>query len=294
MNIINFKLNSFTLKVYRKLLKNIRVPSKYISLLSQKEQAPFTYVTLCGEHHVDMLQESLLSVISSWNKIPTFHIYSDGSMSCEAVREKFSWLGINLKVSPWEDSLNTFDPITEEKVIEFARKHVMGKKFAIILSSGRSGASFWCDSDVLWYKNLSLENELTNNQSFTITASADYQPSYSKNLTKIYPQLLQSPYVCAGIVFLSGDMMKNADLSDMLTESIAAPDHFSEQTMVARVVIENGVNIWSKDEIACYEHDKDSVFSPTYNGKNWSARHYVSPVRHLFWRDAFYSRLFKK
>lgn len=281
------RIDLFLMKVYRVLLRNTSFspPAQLVS--KNDDQANFTYVTLCGVHHYDMLRESLLSVARSWTSLPSFIIYSDGSMSCEDIEAKFSWLGKRLSVLSWEDTLNEFDPVNEKDIIDYANLHVMGKKFAIILSNGRKQPTFWCDSDVLWYSDFFIDY---NEDDFFMKGSADCEMSYSKNLVDLYPSLLQPPYVCAGIVFISGDMMKKVNLTSMLKQAISSPDHFSEQTMVARTVLESGANIWDPNEIACVITDVRSVM-PTFIKKKWIARHYVSPVRHLFWRDAFSLRV---
>lgn len=274
--------NLLSEKGYRNILKV--VPSHIPKAIGKTD---FTYITLCGAAHVPMLRESILSLLNSWSNIPSFIIYADGSITTDQLKENFKWLGSRLTVLDWTACLSDFDPITEKYIIDFARKHVMGKKFAVILSNGRKRPSFWCDADVLWYSDFHIEPFSKN--SFQIIASSDYQPSYSKNLVSIYPKLLNSPFICAGIVFINGDMLSNADLTEMLKVALDAPDHFSEQTMVARTVIESNGQLWDPEIIACYESDKYSLF-PTYINKNWTARHYVSPVRHLFWRDAFFRR----
>lgn len=281
--------DSFSEKAYRNLLKVIPLYFAH----GQEKLAPgsscnFTYVTLCGRSHIPMLRESLLSLVRNWTVVPPIIIYTDGSVDVNVLKIEFKWLEPKLQVKHWKECLREIDPITERNVIDFACKHVMGKKFAIILSNGRKQPSFWCDADVLWFADFNINS--IQAKSFQIIASADYQPSYSKNLLPFYPNLLAAPYVCAGMVFINGDIMSKVDLSKMLEVALNEPDHFSEQTMVARTVVETGGKLWADDDIVCFESDKGS-FMPTYINKSWVARHYVSPVRHLFWRDAFFKRL---
>jgi hypothetical protein len=68
------------------------------------------------------------------------------------------------------------------------------------------------------------------------------------------------------------------------------PYYFTEQTFFAIAAKLLSADMWRFNEIALFESDRFKL-GPSYIGKNWFARHYVGPVRHLFWRDSFYKRL---
>ncbi len=65
---------------------------------------------------------------------------------------------------------------------------------------------------------------------------------------------------------------------------------FTEQTIMAEAVFQVGCIAWNIEMVRMFNDDEFTI-KPTYLGKKWIARHYVFPIRHLFWRDALAARL---
>ena len=256
-------------------------------VLDKMPKVDINLVSLCGVKHSNYLRESLISLVNNWKSLPNIKIFSDGTISIDELKSKFKWLGKHAEFFHWQDCLKELDPEKDKSIIQYAQKHIMGVKFATIITNARKYPTLWCDSDVLWYGDFSYTRHQGD---FYLKASRDYQQSYSKDLISFSPLLNKPPFVCAGFLLLNGDLTKVIDLNQMLAVALSNPDHFSEQTMIAYSTLITGANLWDKEEIACFDSDR-YTFKPSFVNKNWIARHYVSPVRHLFWRDAFFYRL---
>lgn len=230
-----------------------------------------------------MLNVSILSLVKSWKAIPKFKIYSDGTISPGEIKRKLAWLGPAVEVADVESCYDELTLPDEDHFKSFAERHVMGKKLLVILCNARKHPILWSDSDVLWFRDFSR----SLHPQLCLKMSRDYQPSYSPAFYDKYSELSAPPYLCAGFLFLAGDLSKKVDLFDMVNVAIERPDHFSEQTIIARAAKLLRSENWSAEEIACFESDKDSLI-PDYWSRPWIARHYVGPVRHLFWRDALF------
>lgn len=274
--------------VYRLILKSLPKPS-----LTSKPLQNLTLLTMAGYKHFDLLQESLFSLHSTWSFLPKIHVVSDGTITPLKMEKALQWWPGAKSFSSWDESILYHQQRERYALIEFASSNVMGKKLAIILQFGEQGPTLWCDSDILWFKELSILPLLEKSGLLlpVLKIAEDYQPSYDKNLIKNgLEHLYKPPYRNAGLIYLHGDLINSCNLQPLLELAAQKPCDSAEQTIFAEAAYRLGSDIWSRSEIACFADDTSSAI-PNYSGKKWTARHYVGPVRHLFWRDAFMLRL---
>ncbi|HVE80299.1 MAG TPA: hypothetical protein VNA89_15650, partial [Gemmatimonadaceae bacterium] len=125
----------------------------------------------------------------------------------------------------------------------------------------------------------------------TLRASRDYQPAYDLDLAGEDTALLASPpYINTGVTFLQGDLLAAIDLARPLRVAAERYNHFAEQTILALAARRLAAPTWAPSVVACFQDDHQSL-AVTYRDRSWVARHYVGPVRHLFWRDALALRV---
>lgn len=272
---------------YRLMLKVLPPP-----LAPSKPEQDLTLVSMCGAKYIELLQQCLLSLYQSWTFLPKLHIVSDGSATLAELEKALRWWPGTKTFSSWEDSVAYHRERGRTSIVEFAQSNVLGKKLAVILKAAEQGPTLWCDSDILWFKELSsIPKEDGTSTLPVLKISEDYQPSYDPRLLEHGLKHLDCPpYRNAGLIYIRGELLKHCRLQPLLDLAAEESCHVTEQTIFAEANYQLGSGIWLRDEIACFSDDREVVL-PQYGGKNWVARHYIGPVRHLFWRDAFMLRL---
>jgi hypothetical protein len=276
-----------TRTAYRLVLKVFPKPQT-----PPKPEQDLTFVSMCGGKHLGLLQECLLSLYDAWSILPKLHIVSDGSVTISELQQALRWWPGTKTFSLWEESVAYHNERGRQSIVEFAQSNIMGKKLAIILKAGEQGPTLWCDSDILWFKEFSSipKHDETSNLP-VLKISEDYQPSYDPRLIEYGLRHLDCPpYRNAGLLYIQGELLKHCNLQPLLDLAAEQPCNDAEQTTFAEANYQLNSGIWLRDEIACFSDDRE-VNLPRYGGKNWVARHYVGPVRHLFWRDALLLRL---
>jgi hypothetical protein len=214
--------------------------------------ADFTFLSMTGRTHLEMLNQCLISLHNNWTKRPALILYSDGSLKPEDIQKKLSWWKGSLQVKSHEDILTWTKKSGSVGLNDFAHKEAVGRKLGCILKEAEKTTILWCDTDILWYKDLPYE---PSNLPLIFKTSEDYKAELSVYWEKIGNH----------------------------------PNHFTEQTFLAIASKLLGGEVWSMTEVACFQSDRFDL-KPSFQKQPWVARHYVGPVRHLFWKDAFFNR----
>ncbi|MEH2042103.1 hypothetical protein [Nostoc sp.] len=260
--------------------------------VSPKPEIELMFLTMTGAKHLPFLQQCLFSLYTSWSSIPKLQIVSDGSITISKLEEALAWWTGTKSFSYWEESVSYHRQKGCESVAQFAEKNLLGKKLAILLEFGKCGATLWCDNDILWFKELpGLPLKDQDSDLPILKVSEDFMASYDIDiLEQSLSHLYSPPFINTGLVFLKGDLLQASNLDHLLKIAAENSEFHTEQTIIAEAAYQLGNSTWSPEEIACFAKDKFSITS-NYAGKQWAARHYFSPVRHLFFRDAFALRL---
>lgn len=257
-----------------------------------RPQAEFSLITLCGAKQLLMQQQSLRSMANAWREIPRLVAVSDGSLSASEISAALGWWPA--PVTP----LMPADVSAEARrsghtlLANWAERALFGLKFAAVINAGSRGASLYCDGDVLWFRDVrpviaAIENSA---DSVVFSMAEDYQPAYDLAVARVLCSdvATHAPYRNAGVMYLRGNLLDVTDLRPAITA--AGQSHFAEQTTFAVAADRLASPVIPRSVIACHQHDADSL-RVTYRGTDWVARHYVGPVRNLFWRDALALRL---
>jgi hypothetical protein len=259
--------------------------------LPRKPESDTVALFLTGKRHLGLLRESLLSLYRACRILPRIRVVSDGSVEPSELREFLRWWPATLRVCGARELIAAHECRGRQRVADFARFHVMGVKMAAVLEACAAAPVLYCDVDVLWFHDPAAL-EAAGERSAGVTMCPDYQMSYDRALIdRLGLHRLESePYLNAGLMSIRGDLWAETELERWLGEALKDYNFFSEQTLFAALAKAGAAPAWSQSQVACFDSDRGSL-GPTYRGTQWVARHYVTPVRHLFWRDALAIRV---
>lgn len=252
---------------------------------------PLTFLTFGGAAHRAMLRECLLSLSRSWPRLPRVRVASDGSLDLPQVRRDLrGWKG-EIEVVAWRELTARLDAPCFAALLRFAERDAMGRKMAAVVATALEGPTLYSDVDLLWFRHPPTLDRLLAAPGPALALSPDCRPSYDSRLVPSrLPELGAPPYYCAGLLFAQGDFLAAGDVADLLDFAAERGIGVTEQTALAEACRQLGGSTWPAAEIALFEDDRAS-HGPSFRGRPWAARHYVGPVRHLFWRDALALRL---
>jgi len=247
-------------------------------------EAPFVFITMAGAGLLDMLREQLASICCSWSVRPRLVICSDGSVPPSAIERSLAWWRGPKEVMVWQDSQAWARREGFERVAAFCESEPVGKKLAFALhQSSRFPDCVWSDADCLWFRDLAKPSGA---EDAWFAACRDYQPAYDRGFPGFTAAMdIRPPFVNSGVMWFHGHPLTNAKVRDSLGDLPAEVNHFTEQTWVALNVMRHGFPLFETEQIYCSQDDQKSL-RLSFMGRPWSARHYVGPVRHVFWRDA--------
>jgi hypothetical protein len=210
----------------------------------------------------------------------------DGTIDSRDVKKAVPWWPGEMEIQSWEVYAHSLAKKGHSDILTYAQRELFGKKLACILASAEIGPTLYSDTDVLWFSEPSLPS---SSAAITIRMSVDDVYSYDFSLLEHLNcrDILKRPPLNAGIVFVDGPALEVPLIHEAVTRVAQFPHNFSEQTILALAGNYLGDH-WPAEEIAIFTTDKDRLIRPgTYpRFRNWVARHYVSPVRQLFWIDA--------
>ncbi|MGA2270730.1 MAG: hypothetical protein ABSH44_19830 [Bryobacteraceae bacterium] len=233
-----------------------------------------------------MLQVSLRTMLHAWPQLPALRVVSDGSATVDELKAALQWWQNPLEVHAWEE----FAPSGNARSTLagcWAARHPLGRKLAV-LQAIDCHPSLWMDTDLLWFGGLPAEAGGGRNEAALIVAT-DQFCAYAPELFAIArAELSPQPYMNSGLILLRRPLGELVDIERLLASAYpdSAPHLWTEQTLIALAARRHG-RVWSREEIAINVWDVHQL-RPTFKGKRWSARHYTTPARDLFWRDAWW------
>lgn len=243
-------------------------------------------ITLCGEAQLPMLRHSLTSISQSWHSFPeTTTVVSDGSLSSRTIRAALDGIPTNLSVDTVGEYCRHQQMAGRHVLADFAKLHPWNAKLAVFVKESEQGRFLWCDTDVLFFDDLSARIA-SFRKGALIRACRDYMYCYDAHIQAQLPaSLLDQPPVNAGFVLAEGISYDALDLEKHLFYSRDHWSAYTEQTILAFCLQQMQGSYWADDEMIITEDDSPEVLgNPASHG--WRGRHYISPHRHLFWRDA--------
>jgi hypothetical protein len=275
---------------FGKLVKLLAITCRFIRFKHDYYKKPsgnFCYLTICNKESISMVRVSLYSFLKHNNKKPEkVIIISDGSWNPDDGQKYFSDFKISFVFENWNVSADYHLKKNRLSLHTWAQKQIWGKKFSAITQYAESSLVIFSDPDVLWYKNLILEEDFKKENILKISMdnSHNYDTELIKKMQAEY--LFDLPPVNCGIVLIKGDLYKvSAKIHVAVNIEAETPGKFSEQTVFALLMSEFG-QLWSDNEITA---DINDILSPLFRISNYSekliARHYVWKLKWLYWRD---------
>ena len=259
--------------------------------LKKKDLLGIPLVTMTGRDHLLMLEQTLFTIAVHWKLIPNVVAVSDGSLSLSQIQEKLSWWPAGLDVMEWQELRDFHKEKGRFELAEYAEKHIFGRKLCVTLAMAEKTRVLWCDCDILFFSDFSALIDTRPHDGPLLHTAEDGIYSYDERLMKGKLEHLYSrPPVNAGLVLCEGNLYDSCALRGLINDGMLHCMDFTEQTIIAEAAFQVGSIAWNIEMIRMFDDDELTI-RPTYLGKNWVARHYVFPIRHLFWHDALAVRL---
>ena len=281
--------NSFAFRsglLYRQALRMLPVPR-----LPSKPALELPLLTACGRRHLPMLEQALYSMAVSWSRLPAITVVSDGTAPLEEIARRLRWWPNGLEVKPWQAYADYHRERGRSALARYAENDGFGRKLAAILALSESRRMLWCDCDILFYSDFTPYLSLDLPPAPFIVATQDWVNGYDSELVaKLRPHLLERPFVNTGLAIFEGNLYDTCGLEPLIEQASVSCNVFTEQTILAEAVYHRGKIVWGLDVIRIFDDDILTL-KPTFLSEQWMARHYITPVRHLFWRDALAFRL---
>ncbi|MBB5438874.1 hypothetical protein HDC92_002555 [Pedobacter sp. AK017] len=280
-----------------------RIPFIYKQILSLSKpkkttvggSAGISMLMFCGLNQLELLEQSLYSVYRKFENLPTVHLFTDQDLDSRICQNKLHWFpSAKLRIISAADCIRYHLNKGDSLLANFANLNPMGLKLAAISQLTDQGLSLlYCDTDVLWHKDPSpVFSAFLTNDSLTLSLSEDFQPSYDQHMIdKAELNILSDrPYYCAGMLFIKRFTPESkVHIQRLLEIAVKNSNHFTEQTVLAYLQKVGGHKSLAKHQFAIILEDKYKLIPE--RRPLLIARHYVGPVRHQFWRDAFFMRL---
>jgi hypothetical protein len=269
-------------------LYKIALKFKKTKCLQNKKSLNLVVLMMTGKHHLNMTRLALLSIANNWSALPKLIITTDGTITAEDIAKSLSFWPGEMLIKNWDDTVAYHKNKSRSALIRYGNNHPFGKKLAIILHHAENQPVLWIDSDILFFNDF-VPYIPKNVTRFACGGTEDNKAAYHDAvLDKIQCNLYDLYSFNAGVLYVSGDKIyENFKLEDVLDSIHPTYDFLTEQTIFAYIASKSMGLLWSKDIIKNFHYDNQQIKAMPV--KNVIARHYISNVRHLFWRDAFYN-----
>lgn len=275
--------NSWTYRsagLYRRLVRWRPIP------VGPKPTQDLLYLTLGGAPHLDMMEASIRSLAATWNTLPRLRIVLADETPAGEVERRFAFWPARKEVVSWKSAAAWGFGGLGKDLAQFAEREPMGRKMAAVLQAASEGAVLYADVDILWFREPESLTAWRSRPAPFLAMSTDMVAAYDPRVVEGWSQELASPpYYCAGVMFAAGVPEFLPDDYEALSLAAESGIGLTEQTLFAKWTRRSGGNRFPESEIFLSDSDR-LARQPTHVGMPWAARHYVGPVRHLFWRDA--------
>lgn len=222
----------------------------------------------------------------AWLSFPSeLVVVSDGSATIRDIYQALCGVPAKLEVRRLEEYVDYHRSLGRQGLVEFSNHHPFSAKLAIFVREAEAGRFLWCDSDVLFFGDLS-ERIVALPTGPLIRVTRDIRQLYDGRMHRLVGgELGKQPPVNAGFVLAEQAPYDELCIDAKLAAGRGDWDWFTEQTIVAYFAQRMNGSFWGDDEMKITAEDSlDFLGNPLRNG--WKGRHYIAPHRSLFWRDA--------
>ena len=262
-----------------------------VSSQPPKPMSKFRYLAACDRAHWMMLRESLFSLYQSWNSLPDVFVVSDGSWGPDEFAKVFGWWPTPITVLTREDVCLACYRARFPELAEYAGQSIYGLCLAAKVTQAMQHPMLFVDADILWFRDPALL--LGDPKSWVRPRALQENNCFQRQdmALRYCAQVLEPPFVNAGIVALHGELIAPGLLCSMVQDALRNPQDAScEQTIVATAVKLGGDFFPEKLSMIAVD-DTFRIFIRDVKSEGYYSRHYVTPARQLLYRDALKLRL---
>ena len=222
--------------VYRRLLTVMPAPR-----LRPKPHLDIPMFTMCGNRHLEMLEQALHSIGQSWSHLPSVTVISDGTVRGSEIEKRLAWWPAELRAESWEASHDYHESRGRQPLADYAQRHPFGRKLSAILAGSEQNRILWIDCDILFFSDFSAMIPCAPEQRPAVMTTLDWCYGYDRNLVeKALPHLMSYPPVNTGIGVYEGNLYDGCNLEPLVRLTESHCDNFTEQTILAEVVHQLG------------------------------------------------------
>jgi hypothetical protein len=251
-----------------------------------KPVAHFCYLTMCDRAHWLMLRESLFSLYQSWNSLPEIVVVADGSWTAIDFADVFAWWPTPITVLTREEICLSALSAGFPELADYARESIWGLELATVTTRAKQRPVLYADADILWFRDPAqlLGDPVSWDKPRALRESNCHQRR--DMALRHCPEVLEPPFVNAGMVALHGQLMPSEILRSMVQEASRHPlDSSCQQTIIASAVKIGGELF--PEKLCLVEFDDVFRFrSRNMKTEGYCSRHYVHWMRHVLYRDA--------
>ena len=282
-----YKLSYQVSRGYKKLLR-------FKTFFKQPDGKALNYnlVTLCGDKQISMLTLCLKSIAKNFQLLPKVYVFTDENLDRDVCKTRLNSIPhLEIVVISKQECIDYHINNAQSNLVKFATNNPMGLKLAAIMQIlDQNQPVLYTDTDVLWYDEPGqMIEQALSKEGFEIAMSEDFQPAYDDelisqtNLSGLY----EAPYFCAGILLMKPLSIKRRSMmNDLIALAQERSNHFTEQTILSGLNKAGNNTILGRNTILIRLDDRLNITAKRLPGI--LARHYIGPVRHLFWRDALW------
>ena len=251
-----------------------------------KPTAHFSYLTMCDRAHWLMLRESLFSLYRSWNSLPEINVVSDGSWTVNEFAEVFAWWPALITVLTRQQICDAAAAADLPELADYARESIWGLELATVTTQAKQRALLYADADILWFRDPApfLDDPVSWDKPRALQESNCHQRR--EMALRHCPEVLEPPFVNAGMVTLHGELMPSDLLRSMVQEALPFPQDSSCQQTIIAAAVKLGGELFP-EKLSLVEFDDVFRFrSRNMKTEGYCSRHYVHWMRHVLYRDA--------
>jgi len=266
-------------KIIRRFYQ-VMLPAIASRPISQNRNIPIAVYSFSGTRDIPEQVISIRSFLRCVGIPSKFTVVSDGSHEKEE-RQLLESIHPRVRVADWKKLLKKDFPTS---VYNYADRHPLGKKIAVLMSIPVEGVTLYADSDILFFPGARELVTLANLEARNAYSLPDCAAAWDERMLREEEGKF-SP-VNSGLILLKTPVDWSGAIA-RLSELSEPPNYFSEQTMVHLTLHANGA-IPFDPERYIVRRDDEFELRDRFAGETIAARHYISPIRHKFWNNLRY------
>lgn len=304
-NSISYRVRGIGLNSLQKSANKIRFRSEAAlrsTTLSISDDSPFVISCLVGKRYLIDLLFALLSFERVVGSIGELSVLSDGTLTIEDTDFLYKWHGKCNVFLNADELCRYYNYNPPQILLDFFASGYFGAAKFLLLNAVQSKANcLLLDSDIVFFQNPLMEKSQLSEYIHNKRCA-----SLEDDLESFDPAVIDygevngihvPKRVNVGLVYVPQSTFDSTDWSKLVPQvSIEKPHIFTEQSAVAAGLELAGFSFLDKSKYVV--SSRGAVFPHPESGyppfididapyENLICRHFITPVRHLMWLNAF-------